>query len=67
MRGSRLVKTVQSIFKKLAATHAVSAVQAFVTGAAAYGNMPAGITCRCIALHALGSRIYRIQSVTIHS
>lgn len=37
----------------LAATHAVTAIEAFIAGSAADGNMSAGITGRGIALHAL--------------
>ncbi len=62
MRGSRLVKTVQSIFKKLTATHAVSAVQTFITGSATDRDMTAGITGRRITLHAFSCCIYCIQS-----
>ena len=41
----------------LAAAHAIPAVQAFVTGAAADGDMAAGVACRGIALHTTGSRV----------
>ena len=54
------------LFWLLATTHAVAAVQTFVAGTAAYGNMPAGVTGRCIALHALGCCIYRIHAIAVH-
>ena len=45
----------------LTATHAVAAIQTFVTGAASYGDMPAYIAGRRIALHAFGCCICSIQ------
>ena len=62
MRGSGLIKTVQSIFDELAAAHAVPAVQALITGSAADRDMPARIAGRRITLHTLGSCIHCIQS-----
>lgn len=47
----------------LTAAHAVTAIQTLVTGAASYGNVPAGIAGRCIALHAFGCCIYRIHTI----
>ncbi len=44
----------------LTTSHAVPAIQAFVTSAAADGNMPAGITSRRITLHIFGGGIYSI-------
>lgn len=52
------MKTVHE--KCLAATHAVTTVEAFVAGAASDGYMAAGITGRCIALHAFSSSVYGI-------
>jgi hypothetical protein len=48
------------ILKCLAATHAVAAVQTFVTGATANGYVSAGIAGRRVALHIFRSCIYRI-------
>ena len=48
------------IKNKLTAAHAVTAIEAFVTGTAANGNVPAGITCRCIALHIDCSPVYSV-------
>jgi hypothetical protein len=50
----------------LAATHAVATIEAFVTGTTPDGDMTAGVTGRCIALHALRGRIYRVQAVAVH-
>ena len=44
----------------LTATHAIPAIQAFITSAAAHGYVSAGIAGRCIALHALGRYVHRI-------
>ena len=44
----------------LTTSHAVSAIQAFVTSAAADGDMPAGITSRCVTLHVFGGGIYSV-------
>jgi hypothetical protein len=67
MQGSWLIKTVQSIFYELAATHTVAAVQAFITCPAADRDMPAGITSRRVALHAFRCCIYRIKTgICIH-
>jgi hypothetical protein len=44
----------------LTATHAVSAIQTLVTSAAPHGDMSAGITSRCIALHAFGGHVHGI-------
>ncbi len=60
MSGARFMFVLNQTI--LTAAHAVSAIQAFVAGAAAYGDMSAGIAGRCIALHALGGCIHRIQS-----
>ena len=46
----------------LAATHAVAAIQAFVTGAAADGDMAAGITGRRVALHVLRRCVHGIHA-----
>ena len=40
------------IIKYLTATHTIAAIQAFVAGAAADGNVAASIAGRCVALHA---------------
>jgi hypothetical protein len=58
MRGSWLSKTVQSIFNELTTTHTVSAVQTFITGSAADGDMSTGVAGRGIALHTFSCRIY---------
>ena len=47
----------------LTATHTVTAIQTFVTSAAAYCYVPAGVAGWCIALHAFGGGIYRINAV----
>ena len=47
----------------LAATHAVAAVEAFVAGSAADGDVSAGITGRGVALHAPGGCVHGIQTV----
>jgi hypothetical protein len=48
--------------KVLAATHTVTAIQAFVTGAAANSNVSAGVACRRIALHIFCRPVYCIQT-----
>ena len=58
--GLLYVRAVQAL---LTATHTISAIQTLVAGAAAHGDMSAGITCRRIALHALSRMIYCIHSV----
>jgi hypothetical protein len=45
----------------LAAPHTITAIQAFVAGAASYCNVPAGIAGRCITLHTLSCSIYGTQ------
>ena len=50
----------------LTATHAVTAVQTFVTGAAAYGDVSAGVTGGCIALHAFSCSIYSVHTGSIY-
>ena len=47
----------------LTATHTVTTVEAFVAGAAADGDMSAGITGRRIALHILGSGVHGVHSI----
>jgi hypothetical protein len=62
IRGSRLVKNRPKYLVELAAAHAVSAVQAFITGPAADGNVSAGIAGRCITLHTFRRRIDGVQT-----
>ncbi len=62
IQGSWLSKTVQNMFIELAAAHAVSAVQAFITGSATDRDMTAGITGGSITLHAFSCCIDCIQS-----
>ena len=47
----------------LTATHTVTAIQTFVTGAAAYCYVAAGVTGRCIALHTFSCSIYGVHWV----
>ena len=47
----------------LTTPHTITAIQTFVAGSAPHGNMSAGITGRCIALHAFSSGIHSIQSI----
>ena len=49
--------------RELAASHAIAAIQAFVAGAAANGDMSAGVAGRGVALHAPGRRIDGIQTI----
>ena len=46
-----------------AAPHTIAAIQAFIAGAAADGDMTTGITGRGIALHASGGCVDGIQAV----
>src|SRR4051812_3683984 len=56
------LRAVSLCSTRLRATHAIAAIQAFIAGAAADGDMSAGITGWCVALHAFGCRIYCVQS-----
>ena len=47
----------------LTTPHTITAIQTFVAGSAPHGNMSAGITGRCIALHTFSSGIHGIQSI----
>ena len=47
----------------LTTPHTITAIQTFVAGSAPHGNMSAGITGRCIAVHAFSSGIHSIQSI----
>jgi hypothetical protein len=59
MSGAKFInKPSIVILVTLTATHAIAAIQTFVASAAAYGNMPAGITSGCVALHTFGCCIY---------
>lgn len=62
--GAHIVCVVLEYFG-LAAAHAVAAVQAFVAGAAAYGNMSAGVAGWGIALHAFGGCIHRVEAAAV--
>ena len=46
----------------LGTPHAIPAIQTFIASAAPDGDMSAGITGRCIALHAFCRRIYSVQA-----
>lgn len=46
----------------LTAAHAIAAIQTFIAGTTANGDMSAGVTGRCIALHAFSCCIDRIHA-----
>ena len=62
MRGVGDIVAEAAVPGWLAAPHRVPAIQALVAGTASYGDVPAGITGRSIALHIFSGSIHGIHT-----